>query len=124
MPYEILLSGQLITTRLYGLVTPKELLDSAVEMAKIEAEQPVTLNRLTDLLGVEASDFDTEAIHQLAAVRSEAVLRNPVKSAIVAPKPAHYGFSRMFQTLNENPLITVEVFHDLRSALAWLESDS
>jgi hypothetical protein len=48
--------------------------------------------------------------------RKAQTLANPVKSAAVAPQPVHVGFARMFQTLNEHPQITIEIFSSLRDA--------
>jgi hypothetical protein len=47
-------------------------------------------------------------------------LANPVKTAIVAPKPVHVGFARMFQILTDHPQIIVEVFATVVAAEAWL----
>jgi hypothetical protein len=39
------------------------------------------------------------------------------------PKPPRCpnGIARMFQTLDDHPLVSVEIFHDVTEALAWVE---
>ena len=56
----------------------------------------------------------------VAETRRRATLRNPIKSAIIASGIVHFGFARMFQTLNDNPQIVVAIFGDDESALQWL----
>jgi len=48
------------------------------------------------------------------------VTAEAVKSAIVAATPVQVGYARMFQMLNEHPSVTVEIFGDLPTAVAWL----
>jgi len=38
----------------------------------------------------------------------------------VASKPAQFGYARMYQTLNENPNIELELFINREKAMAWL----
>jgi hypothetical protein len=58
---------------------------------------------------------------QLAAIRSKAQIKNPIRSAIVAILPLQIGLSRMFQILNEHPDIHVEIFQNREDAMTWLE---
>lgn len=65
-------------------------------------------------------DLNYAKIAAVASIRRAAPLKNAVKSAIVAPQPIQYGFARMFQTLNDNPRINLQVFSDRASAMEWL----
>jgi hypothetical protein len=40
----------------------------------------------------------------------------------VALTQVQYGFARMFQTLNDNPRIEIEIFGDCESAQRWLNA--
>jgi hypothetical protein len=44
-----------------------------------------------------------------------------VRTALVAVTPVQLGIARMFQTLNDHPLIELRVFSDREAAVAWLE---
>jgi len=41
--------------------------------------------------------------------------------ALLVASPVQYGIAWMFQTLNDHPLVSVEIFHDAAAALAWVE---
>jgi hypothetical protein len=43
------------------------------------------------------------------------------KSAIVAKDVAHYGFARMYETLNDHPQVVIGIFSDEADAMRWLE---
>lgn len=90
---------------------------------KIESQAEVTPDRMADISLVDKVELDFGAVEAVAAIRQVAPLKNKVKSAIIAPKPVLYGFARMFQTLNDNPKITLELFRDKESCWAWLTAD-
>jgi hypothetical protein len=46
----------------------------------------------------------------------------PIRSALIALQPVHFGFARMFQMLNDNPRIQIRIFPNLDDAVLWLES--
>ncbi|HEX2854014.1 MAG TPA: hypothetical protein VHO24_12310 [Opitutaceae bacterium] len=83
---------------------------------------PVSPDRITDMSRVSGITLDFTAMEAFAAKRRNAPLKNRVKSAIVAPQPLQFGFARMYQTLNENRDIVIELFRDEASALQWLEA--
>lgn len=43
---------------------------------------------------------------------------NDFKSAIIVSTPVQRGMARMFQSLNDNPRITIRIFDDEAAALA------
>jgi len=49
--------------------------------------------------------------------------RNAIRTALVARRPVELGFARMWQTMNDLPDVTVEIFEDEESARSWLASD-
>ncbi len=75
---------------------------------------------MVDLSAIEGLNLNFSAIMNYAAARRNAPLQNTVKAAIVAPQTLQYGFARMFQTLNVNPDISMEIFIDQASGLAWI----
>jgi hypothetical protein len=112
--------GEFIVTRMTGLVALPELLAHAEEIAGIESSLPVTPYRIAHLASDLVGELSFVELHAFAAKRGQARLKNPVKSAVVAEGAAQYGFARMFQTLNNNPDIRVEIFQAEAPALAWL----
>ena len=58
----------------------------------------------------------------LALHRAQRPIPVPIKSALVALKPVHFGFARMFQMLNDNPRIQIRIFGNLEEAQQWLRS--
>jgi hypothetical protein len=121
MPYELTLSGGLLRFTLSGIVTLEDLLNAAREAQVIEATEPVTPHRLTLLTGVGDFNLSFAKMDEFATIRRTAVLQNKVRSAIVAASQVQLGFARMFQTLNDNPQIEIQIFPDEPAALAWLE---
>ncbi len=91
-------------------------------LKKIETEARVSPDRMADLSLIEGISLNFSAITNYAAARRTAPLKNKVKAAIVAPHPLQYGFARMFQTLNDNPDIIMEIFTDKNSGLAWISA--
>jgi hypothetical protein len=43
---------------------------------------------------------------------------NSIKSAVVASRPVQVGFARMYQTLNTNPQVEIQIFAALAEAEA------
>lgn len=87
-----------------------------------QLKSKVSPDRVADLSTVEGVSLNFSAITNYAAARRTAPLKNKVKAAIVAPHPLQYGFARMFQTLNDNPDINMEIFTDTDSGLAWISA--
>lgn len=120
MPIAIEPNGEFILIKMTGLVSLPDLLSHADELAALEMRLPVTPHRLTLLSSGGVGDVSFADLHLFAAKRRAVQLKNAVKSAIVADDAVQFGFARMYQTLNENPNITVEIFQSEAPALAWL----
>ena len=95
----------------------------AHDLAAIEASSVIAPNRLTDLSAVSAPHPVFLDVQALANRRKIQPLANAVKSAIVAPRPIHIGFARMYQNLNNHPQITIEIFATAEDAEAWLHKE-
>ncbi|HLZ53251.1 MAG TPA: hypothetical protein VKS19_02115 [Verrucomicrobiae bacterium] len=105
-----------------GYVTAEDIRDMVDLLAKIETEARVSPDRVADLTAIEGMSLNFSAIIDYSVMRRKAPLKNKVKAAIVAPHPLQYGFARMFQTLNDNPDINMEIFTDKNSGLAWISA--
>jgi hypothetical protein len=105
-----------------GQVTAEDIRDMTDLLKRIEIEARVSPDRMADLSLIEGISLNFSVITNYATARRTASLRNKVKAAIVAPHPLQYGFARMFQTLNDNPDIIMEIFTDKDSGLAWISA--
>jgi hypothetical protein len=121
MAHDLQYANGLIRFSLFGTVTLADLLSAGEEARRIEAEAPVSPPRITDMSRVDDLDLDYWRMEEFAARRRIAPLKNKVRSAIVAPSQVQYGFARMFQTLNDNPLIEIRIFSEHAAAELWLD---
>ena len=120
MPVAFELIGELYHVTFSGVLSVEDLARAGEEMKTLEASFDPTPGRLIDLSGVTGVSIGFDAVSQLADVRNRTLVRNPVKSALVAPGQLQMGFARMFQTLNTNPRVITQVFRDRESAMSWL----
>ncbi|HEV2694332.1 MAG TPA: hypothetical protein VG347_15675 [Verrucomicrobiae bacterium] len=120
MPITSQIRDGLLEAFFQGDVDMEDFQSYAEHLAEIEARLAVTPDRLTDLSAGNLVQMDADRLRRFGATRTVTVLKNKVKSAIVAPKPDQYGLARMFQTFNENPLIEIKIFRDAPAAYAWL----
>ena len=121
MPIVIRRNGDLLEVTFSGKVATADLLKGAREMAEVEAREPVTPARLNDLSGITEIDVNFASMQQFADLREKSRLKNPTRSAIVAPSTLQFGFARMYQTIQANPHLAVEIFRTRADALAWLQ---
>jgi hypothetical protein len=119
MAFELKIEAGIAWIRFHGQLTSADLVGGAEGLAKMETEAEVAPDRISDLSSIDGLTLDFAAVEACASLRRSAPLKNLVKSAIIAPTPVQFGFARMFQTLNTNPKVTVRIFTDAESALAW-----
>ena len=122
MPYTITIESTFLRIVLRGVVTNQDLQALADDISAIEVSSAVAPHRLTDLSAVMEPRLTYPGVRAFVERRKAQPLANPVKSALVAPRPILLGFARMFQTLNEHPQIAIEVFPTVEAAEAWLLS--
>ena len=79
-------------------------------------------NRLHDLSGVEEFQIQFNEINYVSSRWRNVPLKNPVKAAFVAPRTIQLGYARMFQTLNQNPRVEIQIFLSTDYAWAWLKT--
>jgi len=120
MAYTIEFTNGLLTLRFFGTISSDDLRFALADVEAIEAHHDTAPHRITDLSAGDTGEFNIMVIESLAARRRNAVLKNRVKSAIFAPSDLQFGYSRMFQSLSDNPSIAVAVFRSRSEADAWL----
>lgn len=122
MPYQIELRDDLIYCSSSGRMSTAELVAGLREIAQLEATLATTPDRISDLSAVTNIDLGFAEMDHAALVRRMAVLKNPIRSAIIAPTDLQFGMARMFQSLNNNPKIMIAIFRDAASAWQWIRS--
>jgi hypothetical protein len=120
MPVIVKYDGRIIETRMIGRIAGPELLSQLREMVVIEEREPVTPDRIIDLRETDTSEIKFNDVFAIAERRRLENLKNPIKSAFVAKTNVQYGIARTFQSLNDNPQISIRVFREESEARAWL----
>lgn len=120
MAYDFQIFEGVVRLTFTGELRSADLMEIAQKISDIEAESEVTPHRMTDLSKVTGIDVNFQGMELFAEQRRKAPLKNPVKSAIIAPTPLLYGFARMFQTLNDHPEIEIKIFDEMTAAIRWL----
>jgi hypothetical protein len=119
MPYQYLNRGHYLYLRMLGVVTRQDLSGCVRELEDLDDASPVAPHRAVDLTGTEGFEVDFQATLSLAQRRRSRVLKNPVKSALIARRDIEIGFARMFQTLNDHPQIEIRIVKSVEEAEAW-----
>jgi hypothetical protein len=121
MPFEISDEGNWYRARLSGVLTRADLKAVTAEIERLEENGPPK-DRVTDFTAVEQIDVGFEEVFGLAMRRAQRVVPAPIRSALVARKPVHFGFARMFQMLNDNPRLQIRIFPTAEEAEQWLSA--
>jgi hypothetical protein len=122
MSYRLTNEEHFLRLELFDALTRQDLESLFEEFETIERERVPAPHRLCDTTRLERREIQWNDYMSLAARRSQAVLPNPVKSAIVVTSLVNMGFARMFQQVNNNPQIEVRIFDSEDAAVAWLRS--
>lgn len=120
MPCEISFEGETLRIDFVDVVTNQDFTDAAARVEELEVQGPVVPHRISDLSRTTGLNFGFPVLFAFTERRKTMRFRNTFKSAIIATRTVHVGVARMFQTLNQHPQITIEIFPDLASAQAWL----
>jgi hypothetical protein len=96
----------------------------AKEMDGVDNEYSILPNRLVNLQALNSFDGNFDSVLKLAQMRVAKKFPNRFKSALVVANDLQLGFARMFQTLSDNPQVTLEVFRDESTAIEWLKTDN
>jgi hypothetical protein len=120
MAYEVTIRDNILFITYTGTLDAPDLHRLADELASLEHELSISPHRFIDLSPCERIDLDFAEMASFTSNRRKAPLKNPFKSALVAPKPIHYGFARMFSMLSDHPDIDMQIFPNVEAAWAWL----
>jgi len=123
MPYQISVVDEVLRISLSGRLTGRDLDTTAGYTARYERDSVVP-HRITDMTDVTELEIGFPDIVALAETRRRLKFPNSFKSAIIAPRSEHYGYARMFQTLNDNPQISIGVFTDKAAAHQWISGQN
>jgi hypothetical protein len=114
------MDGSILRIVFSGTLTNEDLLNAAREVADLERAHAIVPHRLSDLRPVTRLEINFQGVLELANRRLALEFPNAFKSAIVATDVAHFGFARMFQTLNDHPQIAIAIFGSDADARSWL----
>lgn len=120
MPYAFVEQDGVLRVTLQGIVSGAELHEMITELEQQFQVRPVWPNNLFDLRGVELSPFGFSDMMGVAKRREATMPPHPIRTALVTDSAAMLGFARMFQNLNQNPSIAIEVFHSMAEAEAFV----
>lgn len=121
MPFQSWLEHGILRVSFLGVVTNHDLGRLLDEITRLEATCRVMPDRLVDMRQIDRLEIDFTGVLSLAQARRQRTFPNSFKTAIIATETVHFGFARMFQTLNDHAQIAVSIFDDDADALAWLE---
>ena len=122
MPFDMKMDEGYLHIRLHGLLTKADLVALGDAVLALEAKVAITPSRITDMTAVDAMEVGFSDMLALAERRRASTVSGPIKSAIVVANPVQYGTARIFQTLNDHPQVTLEIFHDRASAIDWIRA--
>jgi hypothetical protein len=120
MPFETFDQGPYLYTRLFGVLTPDDLVTLAAELERLEDAAGASKDRIADATSLDEVEIAFPDVLLLANRRLGRTFTRRVKSAVIARRSVHIGFARMFQTLNEHPQIEIRIVPSMDEALKWL----
>lgn len=120
MAVDIEMKHGILQVTLHGTITRLDLMRVGMAMAEVEETMPIAPPRISDFSAAQTIEVGYAEMLALAEHRRDSNLSNHVRSAIVVANSLQMGMARMFQTLNDHPLVTLEIFEDRETALKWL----
>ena len=105
-----------------GAITGDDLAALIRDVIGVEAKRRVSPHRLVDLGASSTMAVSFANVASLASARREISPHNPIRTAILVHNATQHGFARMFQTVNDHPLVTVRIFESRDEAERWLEA--
>jgi hypothetical protein len=120
MSFEIRREHELIRIVFSGTFTNQDLLRGGMELTDLEEASPTLPNRIVDVRPVERIEIGFAGMFAVAEARRRKQYGNAFKTAILADGLVHYGFARMFQTLNDHRQIVIAIFGNDEDAHSWL----
>ena len=120
MAFAVEMDGEFMRIRLYDTLTDADLRGLAEAVIAIEAVHATTPSRIADLTGLTRFEVGFNGVDALAQRRREIRVKGKSKTALLVGNEMQFGVARMYQTLNDHPQITTEIFRDRAEAHAWI----
>ena len=114
--YELDNQRRLITSRLWGAVTDREVFEHNEQLRNDPQFDP-TYQQLVDLIGVTEVVVSTGMIGETSL---DQFFKPGTRRAMIAVEDAVYGMARMFALRAESVGQTIQVFRDPQQARDWL----
>jgi hypothetical protein len=121
MPIDAQMEGKRLRIDFFGTIAVADMWRLLDAIVAIETKRTPAPDRIADLTKAAGIEFNFSEMARITEMRMKSVVPNPIKTAIVVSQPVQFGFARMFQTSNQHPKVTIEIFHDRAAAEAWLE---
>src|SRR5438552_2300911 len=114
--YQIDINGHIVSTRGFGDVFDKELLQHNEDL-KADPNFDPNFNHLLDFTEVTNNDVKSETIYEIA----RNIIFNLISHRAIIIKPdLQYGLARMFQNMRELEDKNIRIFLDINEAKKWL----
>jgi hypothetical protein len=120
LAYAITWEEDFLRVTLRDALTPEDLTGIMRDADEIEKDLDPVPHRITTHQGITDIRVGYPEVRAFAWHRRVIQFPNVFKSALVVKTPVQRGIARMFQTLNDNPQIQIEIFDDEAAALSWL----
>jgi len=121
MAYALRMEDGILMITFSGTLTNEDLSAGGDEVGKLEQSVSVVPHRIADLRPVRRVEIDFDGVYAFASSRRRLRFTNPFKTAIIVSDIVHFGFARMFQTLNDHPQISISIFGNDADAMSWLK---
>jgi hypothetical protein len=120
MPYQVQVHESYVHVRWFGVVIAEDLRELGRELPRIGMQLRRAPNVLHTFEEVEATKLNFHTVHNYSAEVGKISIPNSCRVATVASSPISFGIARMFQAMNGNPNIEMELFESLAEAQDWL----
>ncbi len=112
----------ILRIRFPEVITSKELVKLNEELSSVEKAYAIIPHRLSDFRPITSADVNFDYMFSFAKHRAARIFSNSFRSALLVGNSYQFGLARMFQTLNDNKSIEIEIFYEESKALDWIRS--
>ena len=93
------------------------------EIESVEDEYSKVPNFIVSLTNVKKFNGNFYSVQELAKQRAAKTFPNNILEAILVNNDFQMGFARMYQTVNDNPQLTIKIFRDEAKAIEWIKTN-
>ncbi len=123
MPFTYEIEDRLVVFRWSGVMTRADLQALMTVMPELAARAGFGVPVLHHFDDVTSCEFPPLAALDHSAQRRNVVIPGPVKSATIAKRSEVRAMARVFQALNRNPTLQMEIFDSEEAAREWLSRE-